>query len=358
MGGDRYADQRTLLNDPRVSANNTRPGYPPLFPKPKPKPIFSFLNKDDPEHARLRGMVQGSFTGRRIEAMRPAVQRIVDGLIDAMLAGPKPVDLVEALTRPTPSLVICELLGVPYHDHDFFQLHSLTVLGHGVSPQEWEAAVDALFSYLDGLMGEKLAHPADDLLSELGQRVPSGELTRDEAARMGMTLLIGGHQATSLAITCGVLALLEHPDQLVHLSERDDPELPDAAVDELMRYADVFHLGHRRVAVADIEIGEQVIRAGEGIIFLTFLANRDPDAFPDPDRLDLHRNTRNTRGPLVFGLGPHRCMGSQLGRMEYQVAIGTLVRRIPTLRLATTIEELASRHDYIVYGTVQLPVTW
>ncbi|RDG34898.1 cytochrome P450, partial [Streptomyces corynorhini] len=190
----RHADQRTLLGDPRVSADLHRPGYPSPVPIAPGSGAVSFILMDDPEHGRLRRMVTAPFAFKRIEAMRPAVQKITDDLLDAMLAGPRPVDLVQTFALPLPSLVICELLGVPYGDHDFFQDNSKVLINREVEPEERLAASKRLAAYLGDLVGEKAAHPADDLLSGLVGRVETGELTRDDVAQMGVLLLIAGHE--------------------------------------------------------------------------------------------------------------------------------------------------------------------
>ena len=350
----RYEDQRALLLDPRVSADITRPGYP-LQTAVGGENNASFILMDDPEHARLRRMVTAPFAIRRVEALRPGVQKIVDDLIDEMLAGPGPADLVEAFALPVPSLVICQMLGVPYEDHDFFQENSRILIKRDAAMEDRMAAHGRLIGYLDGLMGEKMARPGDDLLSGLVERVRSGELSRRESARMGVLLLIAGHETTANMIALGTLALLEHPEQLALLRDTDDPKLVAAAVEELLRYLTIVHNGRRRAALADIEIGGQVIRTGEGMIMPNDLANRDPAAFAEPDRLDLSRDARRH---IAFGFGVHQCLGQPLARMELQVVYGTLYRRIPTLKLAAPVESLSFKHDGSVYGVYELPVTW
>lgn len=350
----RHAEQRALLGDPRLSADFTRPGYPLQAPRVG-RSTVSFIMMDDPEHARLRRMVTAWFTVRRVEAMRPAVQKIVDDLLDDMLAGPKPVDLVEAFALPVPSLVICELLGVPYADHDFFQAQSKTLIRRGLPPEERAAAGARLSEYLDRLVGDKRAEPGDDLLSQLAGRVEAGELSQAEAAQMGVLLLIAGHETTANMIALGTLALLRNPGQLALLRDGGDPALVAGAVEELLRYLTITHSGRRRVALADIEIAGQVIRAGEGVILPNDVANRDPAVFPGPDELDLRRDARRH---VAFGFGVHQCLGQNLARMELQVAYGTLYRRVPTLRLATDLERIPFKHDGQVYGVYELPVTW
>ncbi|MEV6623361.1 cytochrome P450 [Amycolatopsis sp. NPDC051106] len=351
----RYAEQRALLADPRVSADITRSGYPSPAPLPKGGTGISFILMDNPEHARLRKMVTAPFTIRRVAAMRPAVQKIVDDLLDELLAGPKPVDLVEAFALPVPSLVICELLGVPYADHGFFQENSKLIIRRDAQPEERAAGHQALVGYLDRLMGEKLAAPAGDLLSGLARRVDAGELSRTEAAQMGVLLLIAGHETTANMIALGTLALLEHPGQLALLRESDDPALVASAVEELLRYLNITHNGRRRLALEDIEIAGETIRAGEGLIMANDLANRDPAVFPGGDRLDL---TRDAHRHVAFGFGVHQCLGQPLARLELQIVYGTLYRRIPTLALATDVGRIPFKHDGSVYGVYELPVTW
>lgn len=350
----RYADQRAVLLDPRVSAEADRPGYPLQAPS-NGKNNISFIMMDDPEHARLRRMVTAPFAVKRVDAMRPAVQKIVDELIDDLLAGPNPVDLVEAFALPMPSLVICALLGVPYDDHDFFQENSKLLISRDTTVEDRTAAHGRLVAYLDRLMGEKMDHPADDLFSGLVARVRAGELTRLGAAQMGVLLLLAGHETTANMIALGTLALLEHPEQLALLRDTDDPAAIAAAVEELLRYLSIVHSGRRRAVLADIEVAGQLIRAGEGVIMPGEIANRDPEVFADPDRLDL---TRDARRHVAFGFGVHQCLGQPLARMELQVVYGTLYRRIPTLRLAADIAGLPFKHNGGVYGVHELPVTW
>ncbi|MDP9842760.1 cytochrome P450 [Streptosporangium lutulentum] len=350
----RHAEQRALLADPRVSADITRPGYPGQTPISGGSPL-SFILMDDPEHARLRRMVTAPFAVKRVEALRPVVQKIVDELIDDLLAGPKPVDLVEAFALPVPSLVICELLGVPYSDHDFFQDNSKTIVKRDVTPEQRAAAGGRLAEYLGDLVGRKLADPGDDLLSQLAGRVKAGELSQREAAQMGVLLLIAGHETTANMIALGTLALLQHPHQLALLRESDDPKLVAGAVEELLRYLNITHSGRRRVALEDIEIAGQVIRAGDGLIMANDIGNRDAATFPDPDELDIRRDARLH---VAFGFGVHQCLGQPLARMELQVVYSTLYRRIPTLRAATDLDQISFKHDGQVYGVYELPVTW
>ncbi|MFF7882175.1 cytochrome P450 [Streptomyces sp. NPDC020794] len=354
-----FEDQRALLADQRCSVDLRRPGFPYMnaaFRESGQRGTQpSFLNMDDPEHARIRRMLSGAFTIKRVEALRPAVQRMTDEFIDAILDGPKPADLVRALALPLPSLVICELLGVPYEDHEFFQHQSEVGLRHDVSPEVSGAARRALLEYVSGQINQKLTHPADDLLSELAARVRDGDLTHQEASAMGLLLLGAGHETSANMIALSTVALLEHPDQLAIIRDTDDTKILASAADELLRYLTIIHIGNRRIALEDIEIGGRTIRAGEGMVLPSITANWQDDVFPDPDRLDIHRDARRHQ---AFGFGIHQCLGQPLARLELQVVYGTLFRRIPTLRLAVERDKLPFKEDGLVYGVYELPVTW
>jgi hypothetical protein len=357
----RFDQQRAVLADQRFSADPRTDGYPHQAASiaarsSAPNAFRTFITMDDPEHHRQRQTLTRNFMIKRIEAMRPRVQQIVDELIDTLLAGPKPVDLVTAFALPVPSLVICELLGVPYADHDFFQACSRKLVSRNTSAPVALAATDELRSYLMDLVTAKQKAPTDDMIGRLvTEQLAAGELTVEQIADMSLLLLIAGHETTANMIGLGTLALLEHPEQLAELRDTADPKLIANAVEELLRYLNIVHSGRRRVATEDIEIGGQLIRAGEGVIVVTETGNRDDTAFPDPDRLDLHRQARHH---LAFGYGVHQCLGQPLARMELQVVYSTLYRRTPALRLAIPFGDVQFKHDMIVYGVHALPVTW
>ncbi|KPI06228.1 cytochrome P450 [Actinobacteria bacterium OK074] len=354
----RYEDQKALYADQRLSVDTTKPGFPYLneaFRETAAKTPPSFLNMDDPEHARIRRMVTAPFAIKRIEAMRPAIQRMTDDLIDKMLAGPNPTDFVEALALPLPSLVICELLGVPYEDHDFFQSNSKVGLRRDVTAEAVRASFGAIFQYLDKKLDEKIADPAEDMLSELGARVQAGELTKQDATMLGILLLGAGHETSANMLALGVLAFLEHPEQLAIVRDTDDPKVLAKAADEMLRYLTVVHSGQRRLALEDLEVGGQQIRAGEGLIIPGATGNWQSDVFPEPEKLDINRDSRLH---MAFGFGIHQCLGQPLARLELQVVYSTLFRRIPQLRLAVERETLPYKDDGIVYGVYEMPVAW
>jgi len=353
-----YETQRAVLSDQRFSADTRKPGYPALSPSSvgSGERNQPFVFVDDPEHDRKRKMLTRNFMIKRVEAMRPRVQEIVDGLIDDLLAGPKPADLVTEFALPAPSLVICELLGVPYADHDFFQVRSKKMIAPDTPVEEVAKAGGELNAYLLDLVAAKEKEPTDDLIGQLvTDQLAKGELTREEVAGMASLVLIAGHETTANMIALGTAALLEHPEQLAEIRDADDPKLIANAVEELLRYLTIVHYGQRRVAMEDVEVAGQLVRAGEGVVLAIDAGNRDETAFPEPDRLDIHRPARHH---VAFGYGVHQCLGQPLARMELQVVYSTLYRRIPTLKLAIPLKEVQFKQDMVVYGVHSLPVTW
>ncbi|WP_434533173.1 cytochrome P450 [Amycolatopsis carbonis] len=351
----RYDDVREILLDPRISSDTSRPGYPHPSAATATRRMH-FINMDNPDHDRHRRLLTRYFAVKRLEGLRPRIQHIVDELIDQMLAGPTPVDLVEAFALPLPSLVICELLGVPYADRDLFHRTSKTIVSRHATPEEMQAATTELHEYLGDLVESKGVDPGEDVFSRLAvEQLRTGQMSRDEIADMGLLLLVAGHETTANMIALGTLALLRHPEQLAEVRAADDPALIAGTVEELLRYLTIPHLGRRRVALEDVEIGGQTIRAGEGVIVATDVANRDPEVFDEPDRFDVHRNARHH---VAFGYGIHQCLGQPLARVELQIVYGTLYRRIPTLALAQPFEEVEFKHEMLAYGVHRLPVTW
>jgi cytochrome P450 len=352
----RHQDIRTILLDPRFGSSRKHPGYPHLtehIPPPmEGKPFL--LEMDHSEHLPARRAVVGEFSVKRTAALGPRIQQIIDAHVDAMLAGPRPVDLVQAFSLPVPSLVICELLGVPYHDHDFFQVRSAKLVGRTTPPDELQQSLVDLMQYLDGLVTSKEQSPADDLLGRQVLRLrEAGTYDREALVIMAFLLLVAGHETTANMISLSMLTLLKHPEQLAAL--RRDPSKTPAAVEELLRYFTIAESAVGRVATEDVEIGGMLIRAGEGVVMLANTANRDAEVFANADEFDPDRGARNH---LAFGFGPHQCLGQNLARLELQLAIDTLLRRIPELRLAVPEEALAFKWDSTVFGMHELPVTW
>jgi cytochrome P450 len=353
----RHAEQCALLSDRRVSADWMQPGYPfdSQFVRDHHGEGQFLTVMEGPEHLRLRRMIARPFTPRRVEQLRPTIEQVVDDHIDALLARPKPADFVAEFALPIPCIVICHLLGVPYEDHDFFQRAIRTVTSSDIPDDVVNEAEGRLYRYLTRLIGRKLADPADDLLSQLAtERLATGELNRHELVMLVLFLLISGHETTASMIALGTLTLLQHPDQIAVLKNADAPGVA-AAVDELLRYLTTVQPGRRRVAVEDIEIGGQVIRAGEGLILPEEIGNRDESVFPDAGALDLRRDASRH---LAFGFGVHKCIGLPLARLELQVVFAALFRRIPTLALAVDLGDLPFMDDGLGYGLRGMPVRW
>ncbi|GHF63356.1 cytochrome P450 [Kitasatospora xanthocidica] len=348
----RHEDVKAVLSDPRFSSDSARPGFPFISAGARQLSAGrpTFIRMDDPEHARLRRMLTGEFMIKKVEALRPEIQRIADDLLDRMTTGRTGADLVREFALPLPSLVICLLLGVPYRDHDFFQECSRVLLHRDSTAEEVAAAQQRLGDYLCALTDSKRAEPDDGILSRL---VARGELDTAEIGVMARLLLVAGHETTANMTAMSVLALLRNPDQLDHL--RRHPESVTGAVEELLRYLTIVHSGLTRVATEDVELGGVRIRAGEGVICMINTANRDAAEFPDGDELDV---TRDARRHLAFGFGVHQCLGQPLARLELQIALDTVLRRLPGLRLAVPFEEVRFRNEMLVYGVHELPIAW
>ncbi|GJO03807.1 cytochrome P450 [Mycobacterium marinum] len=354
-----YEQVRELFSDSRVGVDDRLPGFPHWNAgmlstvHKRPRSVFT---ADGEEHTRFRRMLSKPFTFKRVEALRPTIQQITDEHIDAMLAGPQPADLVAKLALPVPSLVISQLLGVPYEDAEMFQHHANVGLARYATGADTVKGAMSLHKYLAELVEAKLANPAEDAVSDLAERAKAGELSVKEAAQLGTGLLIAGHETTANMIGLGVLALLVNPDQAGILRDAHDPKIVANAVEELLRYLSIIQNGQRRVAHEDIHIGGETIRAGEGIIIDLAPANWDAHAFAEPDRLYLHR--AGAERNVAFGYGRHQCVGQQLARAELQIVYRTLLQRIPTLTLATALEDVPFKDDRLAYGVYELPVTW
>ncbi|GAA2648270.1 cytochrome P450 [Nonomuraea recticatena] len=347
-----HALVRAVVADPRFSSRHELMHSP--FPgaisaeRPPPAAPGMFIGVDPPEHTRYRKLLTGKFTVRRMRRLTARVEEITAEHLDAMERQGPPVDLVQAYAQPVPALLICELLGVPYADREFFQRHALALNNFGAVPEEQYAAYVALQEYLHALVLAKRADPTDDLLGDLARE----ELTDEELTNIGVLLLGAGLDTTANMLALGTFALLSHPGQLAAL--RADPGLADQAVEELLRYLSITHTGVR-AALEDVELNGHVIRAGESVALSAQAANRDPERFADPDTLDLRRQTT---GHLSFGHGVHQCLGQQLARVEMRVALPALVTRFPTLRLAISSAEVPLRTNSDIYGVHRLPVAW
>lgn len=350
-----YHIAREILVDQRFSARSElkrvpvrRPSAEPFFGRPA-LPGW-FLDMDPPRHTRFRRLLAGHFTARRAEALAPRIERIVAEHLEAMAAAGGPIDLVDAFALPIPSLVICELIGVPYAERGEFQRNSATLFSLEVTADEANAAMAVLDGFLLDLVRRRRQEPADDLLSRL---TATGELSDEELTGVGVLLLTAGHETVASMLGLGTLALLCHPAQARQL-RASDGDVP-GAVEELLRYLSIFHFGVPRTPLEDVEIAGVALRAGESITISIPAANRDPDRFEGPDVLDL---TRSARGHLAFGFGVHQCIGQNLARVQMRIAYPALLRRFPGLRPAVPISDVQFSGDMGFYGVHELPVTW
>ncbi|MEW9527528.1 cytochrome P450 [Microbispora sp. NPDC049125] len=349
-----YAAVRAILADPRFSSRPEQLHSPipqrAARPEDMSVPPGFFIRTDPPEHTRYRRLLTGQFTVRRMKLLEPRIQEITDACLDEMEREGAPADLVASFALPIPSLVICELLGVPYEDREKFQRDSSILLNMESSLDQVRAAMAHLLTYLHGLVMAKMDHPGDDLLSGL---IEGGELDDQELSGIAMLLLIAGHETTANMLGLGTFALLCDPGQLAAM--RDKPEVVDNAVEELLRYLSIVHVGPTRGALEDVEIEGHLIRKGEAVTLSLPAANRDGERFEGGDTLDIDRTAH---GHLSFGHGVHQCLGQQLARTEMRIAFPSLLRRFPGLRLAVPADQVPLRSTMAIYGVRRLPVTW
>ena len=357
----RYDDVLAVLKDQRFVKDWRGALTPEQLAQVPPipevmKPLSqNMLDTDPPDHERLRALVSKAFTPRLIERLRPRVQAISDGLLDAVQDRGE-MDLIDDYAFPLPITVIAELLGVPAEDRNNFREWSDAAVSGNASQEYMEQILiphmQAFTDYLRALFEEKRSNPKDDLVSALVRAEEAGDrLSEDELLGMVFLLLVAGHETTVNLIGNGVLALLQHPDQLRKLKE--DPSLIKPAVEELLRYDGPVETSTERFAREDVEIGGQVIPRGEMVLVVLAAADHDPERFPDPDELDI---TRTDNRHLAFGKGIHHCLGAPLARMEGEIAISTLLRRMPNLRLKGSPESLSWRPGMILRGLRGLPV--
>lgn len=349
----RYRDVRSVLADPRFGQDVRRAqalADDRVEGVTLGTDMVHMLNSDPPDHTRLRRLVHATFTARRVAGMRPLVERITDELLDG-LAGRDVVDLVRDFAFPLPMLIICELLGFPPEDRFAYRAWSTAVLTHSDDPGAAERAMRDMSGYLSALLARRQADPRDDILTDLLRARHDGQLTEDEIIGMVFLLLIGGHETTVNLLGTATLALLRNPDQRTWLL--DNLSALPVAIDEFLRYESPVSMATMRFTIAPVDIDGVEIPAGELVLVSLGGANRDPDRFPDADRLIL---SRADPGHLAFGHGIHRCLGAFLGKLEGEVALGRLLTRFPRLALAADEDDLPWRNTIMLRGLESLPV--
>jgi cytochrome P450 len=351
----RHADIKAVLGSSAFSADVRTEGFPEVHAGMAREQGGLFLRLDDPEHNRLRRMLTKEFSVKATAAMRDKLTDITDELIDAMLASDKPVDIVQDFALPLPSRAICDILGVPYEDREMFQAHANAGTDLSRDHSKPDEQHETSYEYYKRLVDLKRREPGDDMISRLIRDHSGPDGFAPEVLPAVAGLLVGaGHETTANMLSLGVLALLLNDPERERL--RAHPELATTTAEEMLRYWSIVSTDPRRICVEDTEVGGHLVRKGEGIIVALIAGNRDPRAFGDTaDSLDIGRNARQH---VAFGFGTHQCLGQNLARVEMQVAFPRLFERIPDLRLAIPVDEVAYRKNSIVYGLTSLPVTW
>ncbi|GAU67574.1 cytochrome P450 [Streptomyces sp. NBRC 110611] len=352
----RYADVRRILTDPRFSSRLT--AARPEVAETEHGALISqsLVGMDAPEHTRIRRLVSRAFSARRVEGMRPTVAALVEERLDALETLPRPVDLVRHFATPIPNAVICGMLGVPAADHDDFQKWSAALIDWLRDERERNAATVALKAYFTELIAAKRAEPGDDLMTELiAARDEGDKLSESELIAQCVGLLSAGNDTTASLITMFLVTLLRRPEEIERL--RTDPDAIPRAVEELLRFVPLVMSGASgpRLTTEEVELSGVTIPAGKLVLPALAAANRDPLAFPDPERLDL---TRTDNQHLGFGAGIHYCLGAQLARVQLQEALKGLLHRMPALRLAVPGSALRMKPGSAISSLESLPVEW
>jgi cytochrome P450 len=313
---------------------------------------YTMINRDPPDHTRMRKLVVRAFSARRVDALRPRIQERAARLLDQLAEQEDPVDLIRNYAFPLPVGVICDLLGVPEGDSAYFGALINRLIGAAGGQQALDS-IGALKDFMASKLEDKRVHPADDVLTGMVEAADEeGQLSKEELPAMALQLLTAGHETSIYLISGGTLRLLQNPGQLEML--RQDPSLLLSAIDELLRFDPPPVPGVFRYATEDVDIGGTTIPKGSLVILSVAAANRDPQRFPEPDRLDV---TRQEIEHMAFGGGIHYCLGARLARLEGEIAIGSLLSRFPGLRLAIPFEDVRWKPLNFLRGLTELPVS-
>ncbi|MEU1089980.1 cytochrome P450 [Streptomyces sp. NPDC005576] len=349
----RYPDVKQALADPRLSADERRPGAPVRIQLPPGSNPSSYLRLDDPEHARLRGMIQNEFTLRRIRRLEEPIQRLTDELLDELSDLPQPADLHDAFSRKLPTLVIARLLGVPSEDSGFFVEKTRTTISQEDPAKAYEAFVE-MSEYLARLAEFKLQHPDDDLISRLAEKyLAPGAITLDELVGVARLVLVAGHETTTNQIALNILSLLLDDGLRAKVVADDGAAIP-RYVEESMRYWSISQDAILRQATEDMELGGVSIAAGDAVVISIPAANHDEKVFGCPHMIDVDRDAGSH---LQWGYGPHYCQGAPLARLEMEISLRSLMTRFPRLALAEDAQKVF-RRGTVFHGVTRLPVTW
>ncbi|MET8999085.1 cytochrome P450 [Amycolatopsis sp. NPDC004169] len=349
---------RRLLIDPRISSDRTNPAWPMMFAsiaatvsdvqQKVMKIVTALVGVDGAVHNARRKLLIPSFTTRRVNALRPQIQAIVDRQLAELLAAGPPADLIPVFAGPVPVTILYRLMGIPDSDHEYFEKTSQQLAGG----PDANSAYDELMAYMTELIAEKRRNPGDSVLDDLLSERTKGEADEELVSTLVLQVA-GGHGTTGTMISLSTFVLLQNPERLAEL--RADPSLLPTAVDELLRVLSIPD-GVSRLAIDDIEVEGTTIRKGDGVFFITSLINRDENVHEEPDALGWHRST--ARDHVSFGFGAHQCLGQNLARVTMEIAIGTLLERLPGLRLAVPAEEIPFNPTAGFQVLTELPVTW
>lgn len=361
-----YDECRQALAHPKVSADSSRPGFPVLVTRPR-RPLLAadgpdrvnanrtFMHMDPPHHDSIRRILQGTFSASSVQALDPMLWRIADGLIRAMIEAGPVADLIASFATPFPSLVICQVLGVPLRDRAMFERETHRVLAFSDSPRVGIRALRVVNDYLAELIASAERDQADGLIGRLVRDcLQTGKLRREELLATVRLVLMAGLETTASMIGLGFARLLDDPG--LYCSVRDDPASVPGAVEELLRSDTIIHHGIRRIALDDFTLGATRIGRDDGIIICVAAGNWDPGTFDRPDRIDFQRKA--ARNHLSFSGGVHYCLGHILARAELRIAFSSMTTAFPGLRLTRPVEDISFREDAFVYGPRELPVTW
>lgn len=348
----RYLDVRTVLSDPRFS----RAAAGPDVPRVTPNATFggSVVDLDGADHSRQRLVVAPALTHAALRQLQPRIQQIADQLLDDLATDEAPADLIADYVQPFPIMVMCEALGVPAEDCTWFRSWSDSLLSTS-TPQaaggQHERARENMRCYLAALLD---GAPESGVMRLIHDAREQRRISREESVSLASTMLVGGHSTLVSQLSKSFYLLLARPAHWHQLVTEQD--LLITAVEELLRYIPLgTGAGNPRIALEDLELSGVMIRAGEAVVVARHSANRDPEVFDKPDDLDLRRSPNPHLG---FGFGPHFCAGTQLARIEMRIAIGTVARRLPGLRLAVAPDEVGWHLDARDPRVISLPVRW
>ncbi|RKT53648.1 cytochrome P450 [Saccharothrix australiensis] len=350
----RYEDVRALLGDPRFTRPDITIFPHPTGERPRDVGLTTMMEMPEPAHAKLRRAIAEPFGTRAVQARTDRIRRIADRVLDDFTAANRGRgDLVLGFVEPFPLAVMCDVVGIPYEDRDRFLAPADAALGALSTLEESRRVTGFLRAYVLEVAERKRREPGQDVLTDLVRRWDAGELSREDVVDFGLSMLIAGYRTVTMFLANALVVLLTEPDRLADL--RRDRGVMDTAVDELLRYLPVMNSNIVLLAEQDVEVCGQLVRAGEIVLPVIASANRDERAFPGADRLDLRRRPNPH---VVFGRGPHSCVGANLARAELAVGLSALLDRFPHLALAVDPTDLSWEDDLPVKSPRRLPVTW